>query len=76
MAHCRHLDRRLRLPTIAPAAVTIGVAQWWSARNKLKLDLFNLRWAAYVTRDLLGEMFTSGKISIETEAVFRRRAAA
>ena len=63
----------LLTPTIALIAVAIGVAQWWTARNKLKLDLFDIRWAAYVaTRDLLTEMFTSGKTTPETEAIFLR----
>src|SRR6185437_13881276 len=58
----------LLTPTIALAAVGIGLAQWWIARNKLKLDLFDRRWGVYIAaRDLLSEIFTHGKSSDEAE---------
>jgi hypothetical protein len=63
----------LLTPTIALIAVGIGLAQWWTARNRLKLDLFDTRWSVYgATRDLLTEMFVGGKVSPETEAIFLR----
>jgi hypothetical protein len=61
----------LLTPTIALIAVGIGYAQWWIARNKLKLDLFDRRWAVYIaTREMLSEMFTHGKTSAEAEQRF------
>jgi hypothetical protein len=63
----------LLTPTIALVAIGIAVAQWWTARNKLKLDLFDSRWAVYgATRDLITEMFVGGTVSPETEAIFLR----
>jgi len=51
----------LLTPTIAAVAVGVAVAQWWTARNKLRLDLFDRRWAIYVaTREMLAEMFRHG----------------
>jgi hypothetical protein len=61
----------LLTPVIAITAVLIGVAQWWIARNKLKLDLFDRRWSVYVAvREMLAEMFTHGKTSVEAEQKF------
>ncbi len=58
----------LLTPTIALIAVGIGIAQWWTARNKLKLDLFDRRWAVYMaTRDLLTEIFTHGRSNMDAE---------
>ena len=62
----------LLTPMIALIAVGIGHAQWWTARNKLKLDLFDRRWAVYVaTRELLTEIFTHGRASSDAEIKFR-----
>ena len=61
----------LLTPTIALIAVGIGLAQWWTSRNKLRLDLFDRRWAVYVaTRELLTEMITQGKTSPDAEQRF------
>jgi hypothetical protein len=49
----------LLTPTVAAAAVVIGCAQWWTARNKYRLDLFDRRWAVYVaTREIISAIFT------------------
>jgi hypothetical protein len=61
----------LLTPTIAFIAVGIAFAQWWTAHKRLKLDLFNRRWAVYVAlRELLAEITARGKVSVEADQKF------
>ena len=52
----------LLVPTIALFACYIAWRQWRTAQNKLKLDLFEKRFAVYDTaRNLFDSVVTSGK---------------
>lgn len=53
----------LLTPVVAVLAALIAWRQWRTARNKLKLDLFDRRFAVYdAARNLLGSIATSGKV--------------
>ncbi len=48
---------------VAALAAFIAWRQWLTARNKLKLDLFDRRFAVYdAARNLIGSIATSGKV--------------
>lgn len=50
-------------PLIAVTAACIAWGQWSTARNKLKLDLFDRRFTIYeAARNFLGSVATSGKV--------------
>ncbi len=58
----------LLTPTIAVLAAVIASLQWRTARNKLKLDLFDRRYAVYESvNGLLGSIMSSGSTSQEEE---------
>ncbi len=45
--------------------------QWWTARNKLRLDLFDRRWAVYfATRAALSAAIQAGNSDVETRRTF------
>jgi hypothetical protein len=61
----------LLTPLIVIAVVGVAFAQWWTARNRFRLDLFDRRWAVYIAvRDAIGEMFTHSDISREAQMRF------
>lgn len=61
----------LLTPLVAVIALGIAFAQWWTARSRLKLDLFDRRWAVYqATRTMLAELVTHARASAETERAF------
>jgi hypothetical protein len=61
----------LLIPMVAVAAGGIAFAQWWTAKNKLKLDLFDRRWAVYVAvRELLSEIVRHANVSPEAQDKF------
>ena len=52
----------LLTPTVAVIGSLVAYRQWVLARNKLKLDLFERRFAVYeAARNLLASIMTSGK---------------
>jgi hypothetical protein len=56
----------LMTPTVAVLAAFVALRQWSTARNKLKLDLFDRRFAVYqAARTLIGHIGTSGGVSEE-----------
>jgi hypothetical protein len=56
---------------VAVFVAVIGFEQWWTARNKFKLDLFDRRWAVYIaTRDLLSQISSHGRTSPEEQVKF------
>ena len=58
-------------PVVAFIAVGIAFAQWWTARKKFKLDMFDRRWAVYnAARDLLAEMTRNGNVRPNAQAAF------
>jgi hypothetical protein len=60
----------LLTPVIAVLGAWIAYRQWRLGQNKLKLDLFEKRFAVYVgARDLLASIMTSGKA--KEEELFR-----
>jgi hypothetical protein len=47
------------------------LAQWWTARSKFKLDLFDRRWSIYMAaRDMIGEISVHGRASMEAQHNF------
>lgn len=61
----------LLTPIVAVFGIYIATQQWRTARNKLKLDLFDKRLAVYeATRSFLASIITSGKITQENEMLF------
>jgi hypothetical protein len=61
----------LLTPVIALIALGIAFAQWWTARNRFRLDLFERRWTIYlVAREMLGEMMVQGRTSPEIDQRF------
>lgn len=53
----------LLTPVVAVLAALIAWRQWQTARNKLRLDLFDRRFAVYdAARSFLGSIATSGKV--------------
>lgn len=61
----------LLTPMIAGLATVIGCAQWWIARNKYRLDLFDRRWAVYIAaRNVISAMFSHARTSQEEEWAF------
>jgi hypothetical protein len=61
----------LLTPTIAVAAVLIAWQQWITNRNKLKLELFDRRYAYYeAAGELIGRILTSGKATDEVTFEF------
>ncbi len=51
-------------PAIALLAVAVALAQWWTARQKLQLDLFNRRFSVYeATIYAVGTVARRGSIS-------------
>ena len=60
----------LLVPVVAIFGSIIAFQQWRTARNKLKLDLFDRRFAVYhAARSLLASIFSSGKA--KDEEVFK-----
>lgn len=56
----------LLVPTVAVLGAIIAYRQWRTAQNKLKLDLFEKRFAVYdAARNLLASIMTSGKAKDE-----------
>jgi hypothetical protein len=56
----------LLTPVIALFAVYVAAAQWQTARNKLRFDLFEKRFAVYdAARSFLGSIMTSGTVKNE-----------
>ena len=56
----------LLTPTIAVLGSFIAYRQWRTAQNKLKLDLFDRRFAVYdAARNLIASIMTSGKAKDE-----------
>lgn len=54
------------VPAIAVLGAAIAYRQWRTAQNKLKLDLFEKRFAVYdAARRLLASVLTSGKVRDE-----------
>ncbi len=61
----------LLVPTIALFGAFIAYQQWRTAREKLKLDLFDKRFAVYDTaRNFIGNIVTQGKVTDEQFFVF------
>ncbi|HUH83329.1 MAG TPA: hypothetical protein VLX85_01895 [Stellaceae bacterium] len=61
----------LLTPLIACIAVGIAFAQWFTARNRFKLDLFDRRWAVYeAVMQLLAAMTSHGATSREDDQKF------
>jgi hypothetical protein len=59
-----NLFQALLTPLVALLALGIAFAQWWTARNRLKLDLFDRRWAIYdATRTALTEIYEHEQLS-------------
>lgn len=60
----------LLTPAVATFAVYVAASQWTTARNKLRFDLFEKRFAVYQgARDFLGSIMASGKV--KEEALFK-----
>lgn len=56
----------LLTPAVAVFAVYVAASQYTTARNKLRFDLFEKRFAVYQgARDFLGAIMTSGKATNE-----------
>lgn len=56
----------LLVPVVAVLGVAIAYRQWRTAQNKLKLDLFEKRFAVYdAVRQLIGSIMTSGVVRTE-----------
>jgi hypothetical protein len=54
----------LLTPVIAFFAVYVAASQWNTARNKLRLDLFEKRYAVYeAAQKFIGSIVTSGKVN-------------
>jgi hypothetical protein len=52
----------LLTPVIAILGAYIAIQQWYTAQNKLRLDLFEKRFSVYnAARNLIGSIVTSGK---------------
>jgi hypothetical protein len=67
-SHWTTVFSALLTPTIAVFVSIIAYQQWSTARNKLKLDLFDRRVAVYdAARVLITSIMTSGEISLEQE---------
>lgn len=61
----------LLTPTIAVAAIYIAWQQWATNRNKLKLELFERRYAFYeAATEMIGRIMGSGKASDQTTFEF------
>ena len=61
----------LLAPTIAILAMAIGLWQARTARLKLRLDLFDKRYAAYdAIQHLIGKRLARGKLKLEDEVEF------
>lgn len=61
-------------PLIAALAVFIAWQQWTTNRNKLKLDLFERRYAYYeAATEMVGRILTSGRASTELTFEFLTR---
>lgn len=53
----------LLTPVIALFAVYVAASQWRTARNKLRLDLFEKRYVVYeAAQKFIGSIVTSGKV--------------
>jgi hypothetical protein len=61
----------LLTPTIAIAAVTIGLLQWRTNRNRLKHDFFDRRYEQFeAVRNFLGSIMGSGRALDDKQADF------
>ena len=61
----------LLVPTVAVLGSVIAYRQWRTAQNKLKLDLFEKRFAVYdAARSLFASIMTSGKAKDENTFKF------
>lgn len=57
----------LLTPVIAFFAVYVAASQWSTARNKLRLDLFEKRYAVYeAAQEFIASIVTSGKVNDES----------
>ena len=67
----------LATPAIAFLAVAIGIMQWWTARQKLVLDLFDKRFEVFLdVRKVVSEAVQVGKLEppgIMNEIIARGR---
>lgn len=71
------LLQALLTPVVAIIALGIAFAQWWTARNKLKLDLFERRCKIYeATRKALLEIGTGDRLTGPTREAFAANALA
>jgi len=58
-------------PAIAFAVGCIAFFQWWTARNRLKLDLFDRRWAVYVAvKQLIADAIAYANVTDEARRKF------
>jgi hypothetical protein len=65
------VSQALLTPLVAVIAVWVGTAQWWTARNKFKLDLFDRRWSVYIaTRKFLSELAAHAGVSEDARVEF------
>lgn len=56
----------LLAPVVGAFALLVGYQQWETARNKLRFDLFEKRFAVYVgAKNFIGSIVTSGNVSDE-----------
>jgi hypothetical protein len=63
----------LLTPTIAVIVAIIAYRQWKTAQNRLKLDLFDRRFAVYdAARNLLSSVMTSGEAKNDEMLKFLR----
>ena len=61
----------LATPVLAVLGVLIAYRQWATARDKLRLDLYERRLAVYqAARNLLGTVYTLGDISQDAEFAY------
>lgn len=58
-------------PLIALIAAGVAYNQWKTAKNKLKLDLYEKRLGVYqAVRDAIGQIMVHGKVSAEVETAY------
>lgn len=65
--------KALLTPVIAIVAVGIAFAQWWTAKQRLRLELFDRRWKVYMAiREFVSEMKREVVVSSDTLNAFRQ----
>jgi hypothetical protein len=73
-SHWTQILSALLTPTIAVVVAMIAYRQWRTAQNRLKLDLFDRRFAVYdAARNLISSILTSGKVKDEETLKFLTR---